>query len=404
MSQWLTIIGVGESGIAGLRAGERALIAQARNVIGPARFLAVLDGAVQNLVPWQNPLTRMIEQVQALAGFDTVLLATGDPMHFGIGATLLRHFSFDEMVIVPNCSAFSLAAARLGWPLQSVAQISLHGRDVAQLERWIQPGQQILALTSNGDTVHSACEILCARGFDESRVRVLEEMGGPNEQVHSFLARDHGAHQIGDFNTLSVECVAGQNAQIFAPVAGLPDAAFFHDGQLTKREVRAVTLAKLMPGPGQTLWDVGAGCGSVSVEWLRASAAGSAVAFERDPARVVMIGKNMIRHGVFDLEIKAGALPGTLEGLGSPDAIFHGGDVGNGEIFSQCWQALKPRGRMVANAVTLEGQNALFERAQKFGGELVQIQISPVVVLGSKHVLKPKMPVLQWAVTKEPAQ
>lgn len=400
MSQWLTIIGVGETGIDGLRVGEKSLIAQARNVIGPVRFLDGLDSAGQNLVPWQSPLAAMIEQVKKLAGTQTVLLATGDPMHFGIGATLLRHFSIDEMVILPTSSAFSLAGARLGWALQHVVLISLHGREVAQLEREIQPGQKILALTSNGETVHEAAQILCLRGFDESVLSVLENMGGADEKTVRCLARDHATHDFGDFNTLAIECVAGADAVIYAPVPGLPDDAFIHDGQLTKREVRAVTLAKLMPGPARLLWDVGAGCGSVAIEWLRASRAGRAIAFEREDTRIAMIGQNMVRHGVFDLDICAGDLPETLKGRAAPDAVFHGGDVGNEAIFSHCWDQLKPGGQLVANAVTVEGQVALFARHEKFGGALTQIQIGTIEPLGNKRVLKQKMPVLQWAVTK----
>lgn len=404
MSAWLTIIGVGEDGVDGLRAGEKSLVLQAETVIGPARFLGGFDGRVQKLVAWRSPLTAMIEQVKALAGTPTVLLATGDPMHFGIGVTLLRHFPNSEIDILPTNSAFSLAAARLGWPLQQVEQISLHGRDVALLERAIQPAQKILALTSNGGTVHEAAEILRARGFGGSFLVVLENMGGPDERLTHCLADDHGAHEFGDFNTLAIDCVAGSDAVTFAPVAGLPDAAFSHDGQLTKREVRATTLAKLMPGPNRLLWDVGAGCGSVAIEWLRAAKSAKAIAFERDAARLAMIGENMKRHGVFDLEIKAGEVPAGLGGADAPDAIFHGGDVGSAALFDTCWNRLKSGGQMVANAVTLEGQTALFDRYARFGGELVQIQISNVSALGGKHVLKPKMPVLQWAVTKKADQ
>lgn len=404
MSAWLTIIGVGERGIDGLRAGEKALVLQAETVIGPQRFLVGLDGAQQNLIVWHSPLTAMIEQVKALAGTSTVLLATGDPMHFGIGATLLLHFSFDEIDILPTSSAFSLAAARLGWALQLVESISLHGRDVALLERAIQPGQKILALTSNGRTVHEAGEILRARGFGGSRLMVLENMGGTDERLTQCLADDHDDYNFGDFNTLAIECVASSDALIFSPVAGLPDAAFVHDGQLTKREVRAATLAKLMPGPNRLLWDVGAGCGSVAIEWLRAVKSTRAIAFERDDARLAMIAENMKRHGVFDLEIRAGEVPAGLEGGEVPDAVFHGGDVGNAAVFEACWDRLKTDGQMVANAVTLEGQTALYQRHRQFGGELVQIQISNVVPLGGKHVLKPKLPVLQWAVTKGAGQ
>lgn len=404
MSRWLTIIGVGETGIDGLRAGEKLLVVQARNVIGPARFLDGLDGETQNLVPWQSPLTTMIEQVKELAGTETVLLATGDPMHFGIGATLLRFFPIDEMLVLPTSSAFSLAGARLGWALQNVAQISLHGREVAQLEREIQPGQRILALTSNGETVHEAAQILCARGFGDSHLTVLENMGGPDERTIRCLACDHGDHDFGDFNTLAIDCVAGLESIIYAPVPGLPDDAFIHDGQLTKLEVRAATLAKLMPGPQRLLWDVGAGCGSVAIEWLRASRGGKAIAFERDDARVAMIGQNMVRHGVFDLDIRAGDLPAALDGCDAPDVIFHGGDVGNEAIFEVCWDRLKPGGQLVANAVTVEGQARLYDRHAGFGGTLTQIQIGNVEPLGSKRVIKQKMPVLQWAVTKGGAE
>ncbi|QMV03875.1 precorrin-6y C5,15-methyltransferase (decarboxylating) subunit CbiE [Devosia sp. D6-9] len=399
MTAWLHVVGVGEGGVAQLSPAARALVANAVTVLGPPRLLAGL-GSSQTLVPWESPLERMIEQVKALEGTPTAILATGDPSWFGIGVTLSRFLPAEAFAITPHPSAFSLAAARLHWALQNVATLSLHGRADAALQPHILPGNRILALTTDRNTVERAAKMLVARGYEESRLIVLEELGGPRERITSALAQDIDVSTLGDFLTLAIDCVASPGAALLPPVPGLPEDAFVTDGQITKREVRAATIAKLAPYPGALLWDVGAGSGSVAVEWMRAAREARAIAFEREAQRRTIIASNALNLGVPGLEIVEGEAPDSLKGKAAPDAVFLGGDVGNRRIFEAAWAALRHGGRLVANSVTLEGERALFERQSEFGGGLVRLEISQLDTIGAHRVLRPRLPVTQWWVVK----
>lgn len=401
MSLWLHIIGVSERGVDGLGPEARALLASAQTVIGPERFLEGVPDT-QNRVAWQSPLSTMIEQVLAQRGTPTIILATGDPNWFGIGATLKKHLAQEEFILHPAPSAFQLAAAKMHWPLQNVTAISLHGRAVEALHAHILPSNRILALTSDARTLKGVAGILAARGYGQSMLSVLENLGGKNERVTSFSANDTAAQRIGDFYVLAIDCVADADAVLLSAVPGLPDDAFISDGQLTKRDVRAATLAKLAPFPNALLWDVGAGCGSVGIEWMRAVRDAKAICFERDDARLQMIATNRDALGVPTLEIVAGEVPENLTDQPAPDAIFLGGDVGNDALFDACWQALKPGGRLVANAVTIEGEQALYARHEIHGGELVRIDVSVLGKVGSYRAMRPRRAVTQWLVIKEP--
>ncbi|HUV31927.1 MAG TPA: precorrin-6y C5,15-methyltransferase (decarboxylating) subunit CbiE [Devosiaceae bacterium] len=399
-AHWLSVIGVGEHGVAGLDATARASIEAAAQVIGPPRAIAPLLAAGRNAVPWQAPLDRMIAQILALRGSRTVVLATGDPSWFGIGATLGRHLPPDEYEIAPSPSAFSLACARLRWPLQEVACVSLHGRAVSGLVRHVQPRARILALTSDASTVSAVADLLVSLGCGRSRLTVLSHMGGPDETRAEFIAAAFNAKGVADFNTLAVECVADPHVSLRPAVPGLPDDAFEHDGQLTKREVRAATLARLAPTPGAMLWDVGAGCGSVSIEWMRAAAGARAVAIERDRGRRELIARNAEALGTPGLDVSGSEAPEGFAGHEPPDAIFLGGDVANEALFGACWDALPPGGRLVANAVTLDGEAALIARHQRLDGELTRIAVSRLDSIGDRRAFRPLMPVAQWAVIK----
>lgn len=442
MTAWLHIVGVGEGGVSELTAPTRLLVSFAETVVGPARFLADLDQIVashphpelaspelvqqanleavaralldddddaapvrnagdgRTLIEWEPPLERMIEQVLALRGGPTVVLATGDPIWFGIGATLARELDDEEFVIHPHASAFQLAAARLHWPLQHVATISLHGRPAEAIHPHILPGNRVLALTSDASTAHHVAEMLVARGYGQSRMTALESLGGPEERVTGSVAEFFDADTIGDFYVLGVDCVADSAAPLLPPVAGLPDDAFVSDGQLTKRDVRAATIARLAPYPGALLWDVGAGCGSVAIEWMRAARDAEAVAFEREGERLQMIAVNAAALGVPGLRIENGDAPQSFAGRPAPDAIFLGGGVADEALFDACWQALKPGGRLVANAVTLDGEAALYSRQAQLGGELIRIDVARLDMVGSQRVLRPRLPVTQWAAIK----
>lgn len=401
MTIWLNIIGVSEGGIAILNDKARQLITEAKTILGPPRFAAGLPKG-QILVEWQSPLADMIDQVLAQRGQPTVILATGDPGWFGIGATLGKHLPAEEFALHPAPSAFQLAAARLHWPLQNVATISLHGRAAETLHPHLTPANRILALTSNADTLNAVATILIARQYGDTLLTALENLGSENERITSFTADEAATQKVGDFYTLAIDCVANSAAPLLPSVPGLPNDAFISDGQLTKREVRAVTAAKLAPFASALLWDVGAGSGSVAIEWMRAASGARAICFERDDTRLEMIVENRKALGTPTLEIIPGSASQNLTDQPAPDAIFLGGGVADQPLFEQCWQALKPGGRLVANAVTVAGEQALYQRQQTHGGELVRIEVSVLGKIGSQSAMTPRRAVTQWSVIKEP--
>jgi len=438
MSLWLNIIGVGEKGVGDLPPPLRELVTEAFTVIGPFRFLAgiapvtadvevhpelvqqrsleavarallyvddeditfVEEDLSRVLIEWQGGIDNMIGQILPLRGSPTVILATGDPMWFGIGATLAKHLEPGEFTIHTHPSAFQLAAARMRWPLQHVETISLHGRPIEGSHRHILPGNRILALTTDNTTIDRVADILANRGYGQSMLTALENLGGIEEKLTSSTAEQLDPKAIGDFYVLAIDCVADKDAVLLPPIPGLPDEAFVSDGQLTKRDIRAATLAKLAPYPGALLWDVGAGCGSVGIEWMRAARDAKAIAFEQDGKRLDLIGDNARALGTPTLEIVPGKAPDSLKDKPAPDAVFIGGDVANDELFDACWTALKPGGCLVANAVTLDGEQALILRQELHGGELTRIDISSLDSIGGHKVMRARLPVTQWSVQK----
>lgn len=396
---WLTIVGIGDNGLSSLTLEALSFIWQAETIVVAERLDTVLEGLPpKTVINWAEGFRDVIDRIVALRGTPVTILATGDPMHFGIGATLRRHFEPAEMRVLPSPSAFSLAAARLGWALQDVEQISLHGRPVETLNRHLQPAARILALTSDAATIREVAELVVARGYGGSHIHVLEHMGGERERVSLLTVEDilEGAQDFADFNTIGIHLV---RAPAFQPlVPGLADDAFVHDGQITKREVRAVTLAYLMPYRNALLWDVGAGSGSISIEWMRAG--GRAVAIEGKSERVAMIEQNATQFGMPGLQIVEGDAPSALADLKAPDAIFIGGGITGEGVFETCWEALKPGGRMVANAVTVEGEMALISLHAQLGGEMVRMAVARAEPVGRFSAFKPMMPVTLWSVQK----
>ena len=390
----ITLIGMGEDGLAGLPAATQSIITQAGILIGSERLLAMIPGT-QTRHAWPSPFSALTDLIKASAPAKVAILATGDPLHFGVGNQLSLAFP-GELKIIPHPSAFSLAAARLGWPLQEVECISLHGRAAANLEPFVQPCQRILALTAGDATIREVATRLTTRGYGPSELTVLEHMGGPLEKSVSFLAQATPETPFSALSTLAIECLPAPGARLAPRVPGLPDDAYVHDGQLTKREVRAVTLAALGPVPGALLWDVGAGCGSVAIEWMRTNFRNRAHAFEQDETRLKMIAENASNLGTPSLHIIPGKLPATLQNQPRPDAVFLGGAVSDDAIFRQCWEALHPGGRLVANSVTLEGDAANIARHAEFGGDLVRMDISHVEPVGRLRGMRPRMSVLQW--------
>ncbi len=400
MNKWLTVVGIGEDGWEALSNRARLAIKSTDVIVGASRLLALLPKTKAEIHEWPQPFSAVVEQIKPLAGRNTVILATGDPMNFGVTRKLLEFIPFEEMTIIPQVSSFSLAAARMGWSLPDCDCFTIHGRPAANVEAFIQPNARLLILTEDETSIAEICRRHIARGFESSKVSVLENMGGADERISNFNANANPNLDWSPLNVVSVHCVAGSQAKIFSRVAGLPDDAFVHDGQLTKREVRAATLAALAPAPDQVLWDIGAGCGSVSIEWMRSARGCEAIAIEHNEDRLKMIATNADQLGTPRLKVVAGKAPEALDGLREPDAVFIGGGVGIAGVFETAWEKLKSGGRMVANVVTIEGEMHLYDLQEKHGGELVRMDVSVLSAVGPYRAMKPRMSVVQWKVTK----
>lgn len=400
MSRWLAIVGLGEEGLDGLTPAARRLIDEAETLVGGERHLSKVPNGTAERLTWTSPLKLTVEEIVKRRGRRVVVLATGDPMWFGIGVTLLRAVPAEETMVVPGVSGFALAAARLGWPLAEVECLTLHGRSIAPINAVMAPGVRMLLLSNDGATPSHVSQMLTALGYGPSRVTVLAHMGGPGEQKLTGTAEKWSVEQAPPFNTIAVECIPGPRAAILGRTPGLPDAAFENDGQLTKREVRAATLAALAPVPGQLLWDVGAGCGSVAIEWLRCHRSLSAVAVEREAARCAFILENATALGVPHIQVTEGEAPAALASLPQPDAVFVGGGLSTPGLLEHCWDSLKRGGRLVANAITLEGEARLLAMRDEFGGEMTRIAVSRAERVGPYTGWRPHMPVTQLAVEK----
>ena len=398
---WLTVVGVGDDGLAGVSPAGVAAINAAKLVIGHHRLADGDQLPDAEFIPWAGPFEEMISNILSNRGRQTVLLATGDPMHHGIGASLARRLDPEEFLVLPAPSAFSLAAARMKWPLAEVDCISLHYRDPANLLAHVSPGKRLLALTRNERTLGEVAALLDLAGYASARLTVLAHMGGAQESRQSFSVAEAQSAPVPAFYTLAIECGAPVQPDPAHLGAGLPDEAFDHDGQLTKREVRAMTVAALRPWPGMTLWDIGAGSGSVGIEWMRVTGNGQTIAFEQNPARIAMIHQNRRRLGVPDLQVIEGKFPqAEATELPAPDRIFIGGGIGDPAVLQTALAHLRPGGLLVANTVTLEGERALIEAQQQFAGEMTRIDIARSKPVGPLTALEPKMSVLQWQVHK----
>jgi precorrin-6B C5,15-methyltransferase / cobalt-precorrin-6B C5,C15-methyltransferase len=397
---WLAVVGIGEDGVAGLSGAARTLIDIAEVLVGGARHLAMAPKTGAERIVWDSPLADTIDKIAARRGQRVTVLASGDPMWYGVGAVLARRFPREEIAIVPQPSAFSLAAARLGWPLAECATVSLHGRPLDSLRLQLMPAHWVLALSEDGGTPAAVARLLTLLGWGPSRLTVFSHLGGPREAVVAGEARCWGERRVADLNTIAIECRAGPGARAFSRLAGLPDDAFEHDGQLTKREVRAATLAALAPLAGETLWDVGAGCGSIAIEWLRAGKGVTAVAVERNPARAAAIARNAASLGVPGLRVVVGSAPEAIASLPRPDAIFVGGGIGAPEMLPSLWAALPPGGRLVANVVTIGGELRLSDWHARHGGALRRIAVSRAEPAGAHHLWRPLANVTQLALVK----
>jgi precorrin-6Y C5,15-methyltransferase (decarboxylating) len=398
---WLTIVGVGADGEASLAPRAREAIERAEFVAGSERQLSLVRACIRGETHvWPSPLADGIASIIARRGRTTCVLASGDPFWFGIGATFAARLSSCEIECHPAPSSMSLAAARLGWPLQEVDIVSLHGRNSHALIRHLQPGRRVLALSWDRDTPRKLCALLRERGFGPSRMHVLEHLGAPDERIRSALADDADWSVCADLNLVALELAAAAHARIIPCRGSLEDAAFEHDGQLTKQDIRALTLSALAPRAGALLWDIGAGAGSISIEWMLSHVACLAVAIEREPERCARIRRNADKLGVPGLRIVHADAPKGLGDLPTPDAVFIGGGGADPDIFAVAWQALRSGGRLVMNAVALETEALLVSLFREHGGSLRRICIESAEALGTMTGWKPARSVMQWRVVK----
>lgn len=401
MSTWLTVVGIGEDGWHGLSREARRALVEAGSIHGGERHLALLPARIAaRRVPWPKPFSIDAVLAERKSGARVCVLASGDPMHYGVGATLARELSHDEMRVIPAPSSLSLAASRLHWALQDAQCVSLVGRPVAELLAHTFRGARLFVLSADGATPAAIASMLTAHGFGASRMTVFEHLGGMNERRIDERADDWREPEVAALNLVAIECRthAGHAGPPLTP--GLPDDAYRHDGQLTKRDVRAITLAHLAPQPGELLWDVGAGCGSIGIEWMRAHPACRAIAIEANEGRQRLIEHNRDALGVPALELVKGEAPAALAGLAAPDAVFVGGGATVPGVLDTCWAKLRQGGRLIVNAVTLQSEAALIDWRARYGGELTRIGIAQSEPLGSFDTWRQALPITVLHVKK----
>ena len=395
---WLAIVGIGEDGVEGLSPTARSAIAQASCVFGGERHLALARPLISGeRIAWPSPMTDAIPTILGRRGSAITVLASGDPFCFGIGSVLAREVSLAEMVCLPAPSAFSLACARLGWALQEVETISFCGRPLEAIRPLLQAGARVLALSADHTTPAAMAALLTRWGFGETRITVLEAMGGREEDSFTFKASKSVHDRIARLNLMALEIVGGSPIPLSL---GLDEDWFETDGQITKREIRALTLAALAPRRGERLWDVGAGSGSVGIEWMLRHPSCRTIAIEARADRAARIARNAATLGVPALEVRTGTAPEALVDLAPPDAIFIGGGASNYAIPEACWMMLPPGGRLVINAVTLQTERAVLGRHAEWGGRLTRIGIERLEPIGPMQGFTPARTVLQYRAVK----
>ena len=384
MSPWLTVVGIGEDGWRGLNLHARQAVLAADTIFGGARHLALLPARIGGeRRAWPVPFTIAPVLEHRHERGRVCVLASGDPMMFGVGTTFARELAAEEFRVLPAPSSLSLAAARLHWALQDVAVVSLVGRPVAALETQLHPGARLFVLSSDASSPAAVAALLTKRGFGASRLSVFEHLGGERERRIDHVASEWQASNVAALNLVAIECIAENHALRLPLTPGLPDDAYRHDGQLTKRDVRAITLSRLAPEPGELLWDVGAGCGSIGIEWMRTHPSCRAIAIEADSQRQRLIEHNRDALGVPGLQLVEGDAPAALTGLPEPDAIFIGGGVTAPDMLDTCWSHLKKGGRMIVNAVTIQSEATLVAWRALHGGEMTRIGVAHAQPLGA---------------------
>lgn len=389
---WLSIIGVGEDGPAGLTPASRDALESAEIVFGAPRHLALLGVAGQ---AWPVPFS--VEPLLAHRGRRVVALASGDPFWYGVGGTLSAVLTPDDWRVFPAASTFSLAAARLGWRIEEVTCIGLHAAPLTRLRPVLSRGERLICLLRDGAAVAEVAAYLTDHGFGPSQLHILQSLGGPREDCVNRTAQDIGAELFSAPVALGILVVGGPG---LPRTPGLEDALFDHDGQITKRAARALTLCALAPRAGEVLWDIGTGSGSISVEFLLAAAGTHSHALEADPTRAARARGNVARFGLAHrYHLTEARAPEGLAELPDPDVVFVGGGASDA-LFLVLWQRLKSGSRLVANAVTLESEALLIQWHGTQGGSLLRIELADAAPLGQKRGWQPQRPLVQWSVTR----
>jgi precorrin-6Y C5,15-methyltransferase (decarboxylating) len=398
----VTVVGIGVDGYEGLAPAARVAVDEAGVVMGGARQLELLPASVTaERVAWPSPLRPAVQSlVEAHRDRGLVVLGSGDPMHHGIGRTLVEELGVVAVKVIPHPGSVSLACARMGWPVESTPVASTLTAPLAGVLRHAGNGRQLLVLNRDAGTPAALAELLTETGFGGSRITVLSDLGGRERSLRGFADQsDYWSSQA--VGSVSVSAVEFAGAPSLPETPGLPDETFASDGQLTKRHVRALTLSTLAPRPGELLWDIGGGSGSVAIEWLRTHPSMRAICVEKDPVRAERIVANAAALGVPALEVVTGGAPEAMAGLPTPDVIFVGGGLTAAGVFDACWAALPAGGRFVTNAVTLESQALVTRLRAEHGGELVKIDVARSTPVGAFTGWRAAMTVVQWSVEKQ---
>ena len=393
---WLTIIGLGEDGLDGLSLASQNALTEATIIFGSRRLLSFLKTRFQGKkIEWPVPFEKGVSMLLAQRGKSVVMLASGDPFWFGAGNVLAKYIAEDEWIAHPNRSCFSLAACKLGWAIQDSLCHALHASPFSKIRKDLQYKQKLLVTLRNGDAVADLAKYLSREGFGESKLIILEALGGKRQRVRKTTAEKYDWR---DVNHPVMAAIEPSNGPSLPYSSGRDNRFFDHDGQITKTPMRALTLSALAPCAGELLWDIGAGSGSISIEWLLAHPTCKAIAIEKNGARCDRIAKNAYRYGVDRLKVVRTNAPDGLKQLEKPDAVFIGGGL-DINLLNNVLESIESGTRLVINVVTLESEIILLQKQREFGGQLTRFEISNLGSIGVKSCWKAAYPITQWSVT-----